>query len=266
MKKHETPDYVVPPALDPARALPAVVRKADTVRWEAALKGVLAEWMADPKSPFDTVREELRGQRYARLANESDPACLDDGTISTGTSPHQKGPMVSSQSAFSLVTDLRTRGALPAILFNYDRMNCEAIVADIFEILTSAEKKYRETDPTWISKVAEFEKWKRAHDSTKKKSDTSGSGRRGAKGEEGIGKAELEREAASREISKWELFDPNAPLPQFSFADTTKMSSKEVKERIRTIWKESVRPPFVKALLRGVGVHHAGMNRQYRQV
>ncbi|KAK4237266.1 hypothetical protein C8A03DRAFT_16180 [Achaetomium macrosporum] len=265
MKKHETPEYVVPPSVDPENALPAVVRKADVVRWEAALKGFLAEWMADPRSPFDAVREGLRRQRYARLASEFDTACSDDDVVSTDTGTHDKGPMVSSRSAFSLVTDLRTRGALPAILFNYDRANCEAIVADIFRILTLAETKHRETDRAWISKVAEFEKWKRGQDS-KKKFDTNGSGRRGAKGEEGMGKAELEREAASREFSKWESFDPDAPLPQFSFADTTKMSREEVEERLRTIYPDAVRPPFIEALRRGVGVHHAGMNRQYRQV
>jgi hypothetical protein len=266
MKKHETLNYIVPSVLDPERALPSVIRKADTVRWEAALKETLAEWIVDPKSPFDAVREELRGQRYARLANDFDSACSDDGAVSTNTGNHQKGPMVSSRSAFSLVTDLRTRGALPAILFNYDRMNCQAIVTEIFEILTSAEKKYRETDPGWIAKVAAFEKWKRAQGSLQKGSDISGPGRRGAKGEEGMGKAELERESASREVSKWASFDPEAPLPRFSFADTTKMSSEEFEERIGTIWKDSVRPPFVEALRRGVGVHHAGMNRQYRQV
>ena len=256
MKRLQNAEYTIPPSLHPDKALPALPQKSDVVRWETALKDQLAKWMHDPKSPFDALREELRGRWYSRFASSYYDAVVASGDREPPVDAPEKGPMVSSRSVFSLVTDLRTSGALPAILFNYDRMKCETIVSHIFSTLRLAERKYRETDPTWIAKMAEFEEWKKAQTAKKKKVVIIDQG----------GKAELERQAASRDISKWERFDPSAPLARFSFADATKMSGEELEERLRTIQTGAVRPRFISALRRGLGVHHAGMNRQYRQV
>ncbi|KAK4038039.1 hypothetical protein C8A01DRAFT_37998 [Parachaetomium inaequale] len=272
MKSHQSSEYTISPSLDPVKALPEVVRKSDVVRWETALKDQLAEWMADPKSPFDAVLEELRGHRYSQLANSysETASCSGKDGSSVDITPG-KWPLVSSRSVFSLVTDLHASGALPAILFNYDRTKCEAIATQLFHILALAESQYRKTNPTWIAKAAEFEAWKKARElarakQTKKKTSTRATGRRGEDDGDDQGKAHSEREAASREVSKWESFDPDAPLAQFSFADTKKISSEELEERLKTLRPGTVREPFIDALRRGVGVHHAGMNRQYRQV
>lgn len=270
MTKLQTPDYPVSPSLDPELALPALLGKADVVRWEKALKSQLAEWMADPKSPFDVVRDELRGCRYAELA-----ASYSEETDSKGDIPSFDGPderlMVPNGSAFSLVADLRASGALPAIMFNYDRLHCEVVVSDIFAILAAAERKYRETSPAWRSKIAEFEAWKKAREAAKAKTSkakvtSKGAGRRGTEDGDEQGKVQSQREAASREASKWESFDVNGPLAQFSFADNTKISREELEERLRRIPADAVRPQLLAALRRGLGVHHSGMNRQYRQV
>jgi hypothetical protein len=270
MKRHQNSEYTISPALDPEDALPEVVQKSDVVQWEMALKDQLAEWMVDPKSPFDAVQAELRGHRYSQLANSYyDTTCSDNGEPPIDAPG--KGPLVSSSSVFSLVTDLRASGALPVILFNYDRTKCEAILTEILSILTLAESRYRETNPAWLAKTAQFEIWKKARDAagtknTKKKASSKGTGRRGEDDSEEQGKAQSEREAASRDVSKWESFDPDAPLARFSFADTTKMSSEELEERLLRIYPGAVQQLFIEALRHGVGVHHAGMNRQYRQV
>ncbi|KAK4151852.1 DEAD/DEAH box helicase [Chaetomidium leptoderma] len=270
MKRHQNSEYTISPSLNPEIALPEVIRKWDVVQWETALKDQLAEWMVDPKSPFGAVQEELRGHRYSQLANSySETACSGDGGPAVDNPG--KWPLVSTRSIFSLVTDLRASGALPAILFNYDRTKCEAIAALLLHTLTLAESKYRETNPAWIAKTAEFETWKKACQVAsakhmKKKASTRVTGRRGEDDGDDRGKAHSEREAASRDVSKWETFDPNAPLAQFSFADTTKISSEELEERLQTIRTGTVPQPFIEALRRGVGIHHAGMNRQYRQV
>jgi superfamily II RNA helicase len=270
MRKHQNPAYTIPLSLDPESALPEAVQKSDVVKWEAALKNQLGEWMVDPKSPFDAVQQELRGHRYAKLAD------LHSETVGSSTSEPPVAapgswPSVSSRSVFSLVTDLRASGALPAILFNYDRSKCEAIAFQLFNILISAENHYRGTSSTWTAKLAEFEAWKKAREAAgakfaKKAANTRANGRRGNDDDGCQGKAHSERDAASREVSKWEGFDPDAPLAQFSFADTAKITNEELEERLRTIHAGAVRPIFIDALRRGVGVHHAGMNRHYRQV
>lgn len=270
MKRHQNSEYPISPSLSPENALPAMIRKSDVVRWETALKDQLAEWMVDPKSPFDAVQEELRGHRYSQLASlPSESSSPGNGGDLVDT-PEERS-LVSSGSVFSLVKDLHASGALPAILFNYDRTNCEAIAAEIFHTLTSAESKYRKTDSAWIAKIVEFEAWKAAREvarakNAKKKASTKATGRRGEDDGDGQGKAHSEREAASRDGSRWENFDPDAPLARFSFADTTKISSEEVEGRLKRMRHDFVRQIFVDALRRGVGVHHAGMNRRYRQL
>lgn len=265
MKKHANTEYAMSPSLDPDNALPEVIGKSDVVRWETALKDRLAEWMADSKSPFDAVQEELRGHRYSRLAESyTDLDSPDSGEASVDAG--EKWPLVSTRSAFSLVTDLRASGALPAILFNYDRAECEAIGTHLFDVLITAEKKYRATNPAWIAKMASFEAWKKVQEvSGKAKNPKKASTKRQDDGDE-QGKAHSARDAANRDVSKWESFDPDAPLAQFSFADNTKITKEELEQRLKTIWSDSVQHPFIDALRRGVGVHHAGMNRQYRQV
>jgi len=266
MKKLENAEYALPSSLDPNNVFPAAdaVRKSTVTQWEAALKAELAKWMADPRSPFDALRAQIRGERFAALARshfhtigENAPAI--EGEIQQGTTT--TGPLVSSRSHLALMTDLRARGALPAILFNYDRELCESIAHQILIPLEEAEDKYRATNPTWITKMEKYDRWV---DSTQK--GGKGPRARPANVDKDLGKAESQREAASREVSIWESFDPNAPLAQFSFADTTKASKEEVEERIRSIWSDSVHPWLIKALYRGIGVHHSGLNRQYRQV
>ncbi|KAJ4307321.1 hypothetical protein N0V88_000704 [Collariella sp. IMI 366227] len=267
MKKHQTPQYPLSLNLDPEKALPEEVQKSDVVKWEKRLKDQLGEWMVDPKSPFDAVRQELRGHRYSYLADSYSPKTgLSSGQPYVETS--EKWPEVSSRSVFSLVTDLRTCGALPAILFNYDRKECEAIVTQLFTVLVNAESHHRVTSAAWKAKLSEYEAWKRAREaagakSAKKAANPKNGGRRGD--DDRQGKVHLEREAASLETGKWETYDPDAALAQFSFADRTKITSEELEERLREIHRDSVREPFIDALRRGVAVHHAGMNRHYRQ-
>ena len=74
------------------------------------------------------------------------------------------------------------------------------------------------------------------------------------------------RDKASEEVSRWQNFDPDAPISRYSLADETKISKEELEERLSTLDYYPVKPEFIDALRRGLGVHHAGMNRQYRQV
>ncbi|KAI1139261.1 P-loop containing nucleoside triphosphate hydrolase protein [Hypoxylon sp. FL0543] len=258
MKKCESDRYKLDKSLDPSKALPKLVKKSDIVRWEASLKKELSAWMVDPDSPFEEIQEDLRGNRYIDLQLVhplSEPAAIIEGSKSS----------VHSKSIFTLALDLRACGALPAIFFNYDRLGCEALIATLLKILRSAEAKYRDNSPAWKKKVAEFEKWKKAQSKTQGKAEKFLRSRQGDDNE-GPSKLDMAREMGSQDESPWKSFDPDAPLPEFSFADTTKISKTELEERLDTLKYHKIRPHFIEALRRGLGVHHAGMNRQYRQV
>lgn len=82
---------------------------------------------------------------------------------------------------------------------------------------------------------------------------------------ERLTKAEIERESTEQESSKYESFDPNEPREEFSFAVPSKAEKTEVEDYFRKMEWRGVSKWLMRALRRGIAVHHAGMNRHYRQ-
>lgn len=214
------------------------------MKWEAALKLQLHKWMADPTSPFHNVQSNLEAS--------SNPKTDIKNTV---------------KSTFSMLVDLHSRGALPAIVFDYDQMECEKILTDGLETLQNAEKEYRDTNPEWKKKLVSYER----HNAQKaryqaKASKTTGSRRDDKDDGTTLGKMDHLREDANQEASPWASFDPNAPIDQFSFAGSTKISKEELEKLIVSLTYVNIQQHFLDALRRGLAVHHAGMNRKYRQV
>lgn len=112
--------------------------------------------MIDPASPFGAVRDKLRGDLYRQLANKRS---TKQQATSTGKTGGAWDP-----SEFGLVLDLRSNGALPAIIFNYDRYGCERSLAGFVSTLEGAEAEYRENSREWAAKVALYEQWKKSRE------------------------------------------------------------------------------------------------------
>ncbi|KXH56967.1 DEAD/DEAH box helicase [Colletotrichum salicis] len=201
MREFETESYRISSSLKPEIALPELVKKSDIIKREAALKAQLWQWQQDPNSPLPEVYQRLKTKDPSSATDFGHPELVAD---------------IYGDSSYSLLVDLHSRGALPAIHFNYDRLGCEKIILKPLQVLEDAEQKYHGTN-------------------------------------------------ASRDISPWEGFDPKAPLPQYNFADTAKLTVRELEARIRSLDDLGIKPRLIDALRRGLGVHHAGMNRQYRQ-
>ncbi|KAJ0305409.1 hypothetical protein Brms1b_010819 [Colletotrichum noveboracense] len=236
--------YPVDRRLDPAAALPEVIKKSDVVEWEVALKEQLHTWMADTSAPYPELRKKFDAS--------SKPSTEVKKTIET---------------TFPLLIDLRSRGALPAILFNYDRVGCEMILSEVLQRLEKAEEKYRTESPEWHKKLKAYQKWQDGLAAKKPKSTKAFGSRRDDKDDgTAFGKLDHLREDSSQEASQWASFDPSAPIEQFSLADSTKLSRGELEEMIDNLAYANIKKPILNALRRGLGVHHAGMNRQYRQV
>lgn len=251
MKEHNEGAPPLSKALDPENFLPAMIKKSDVVEWESALKKELGTWMISSKDQFDAVQGELRG-RGVDL----------NGPPQRHATPRHLPKLVKPY--FSLIIDLRSSGALPAIIFNFDRSRCEAIVIHLLNMLKSAESRYQE-GPKWKAKMEEFENWKKANEKMQAKTAKRTPKRQGTD-DEGMSKFDMLRDKADQEDSPWKRFDPDDPLAEFSFADGTKLSKEELQERIKSLEYHRIKPEFIQALRRGLGVHHAGMNRQYRQV
>lgn len=239
MAKHQTSDFTLDPGLKPEEALPDVVKKADVARYETALKDALNSWMNDRNSPFEDVRRDLQ------------PRC-------------QVSPMSSTalkNQILPLLTDLRSQGALPAILFNYDRVNCEDFAFRLLQDLTHAEESFQSSNPEWKRKLAKFEQWKKATEKTEALNKNGSKAKSKGKRDDD----DVDDDHLREDPSSWATFDPDAPLPQFSFADETKLTKSELNETIYSLRFKEINPKIIEALRRGIGIHHAGMNRKYRQ-
>lgn len=257
MSKHQNEKYKVEQSLSPSQMLPKIVRKADIIKWEESLKKVLRKWVADSSSPFDAVMDDLAKPLYKPVPQA---AQISEGSVSIDADD-------LCSTTLPLLTKLHQQDALPAILFNYDRSQCEKICIRILDQLKTAEDEWKSSSPKWKTKLANWEAWKKSMAKIGKKGPPKTSKKKGAAAdEEGVSKADLMKDAANTEISPWASFDPENPVDGFHFADNKRIQPSELALYIRQLHRRDLPEWQSESLKRGIGVHHAGMNRKYRQV
>ncbi|RAK85618.1 DEAD/DEAH box helicase [Aspergillus costaricaensis CBS 115574] len=241
MDKYKTANYPLDKALDPSNALPGVISKANIVEWEAKLKLVLKHWMNNSDSPFDAVVEELAQGSYVE---KNGNVQVSSGELGQSDEPRAVNNRLLS-TTLPLICSLHNQGALPAIFFNYDRSECERMCQHILDELEQSEARWKVSSTSWANKIR------------KSRSEDR---------DENMSRAEQMRETASAESSWHALFDPDEPISRFSLADKKKLAGSEFEEHAQELHKRQVSPRLIDAMKRGIGVHHAGMNRKYRQV
>lgn len=246
----QTDGYKVPEDLDPATALPLCIKKHDIFRWEKKLKAVLLKWMNDDKSPFQKLVQELS------------PAKPELAPLVEGEQPIDRNDL--RKTTLPLLYQLHQRGALPAIFFNYDRTACEDIGFSILDDLKGAEDKWKESKE-WKRKIEKWTEWKDLKDKKAAKKAPKVSKKKSTDDDDKQSKADQARDDASGEVSSMDLFDPEEPQDDFSFADKRKCQRSEVDRFVSQLRWKNVKPGLVELIQRGVGVHHSGMNKKYRQ-
>ena len=250
---------------EPARLLPTFIKKADIFQWENVLKAELRAWTCAYPAAFDSVVRELGGPpaspinpaietARSNVADPPEPILLEreDEKLYHGTLP--------------LLSTLHESGALPAILFSYDRGKCEGMAKTVLDQLTLAESIWKETDPSWRAMMMGWERWKTAR--AKKAPRTSSkkeNKKEKGKSDEIRSKATSVMEAASAEADPYEFFDPDAPIDGFHFADKKRLQRAELEGHFHALRRIGLAEWLMQALTRGIGIHHAGMNRKYRQ-
>ncbi|KAI9374433.1 hypothetical protein BJX61DRAFT_498293 [Aspergillus egyptiacus] len=260
MKKHESASFPVDPSLEPSTALPPIVTKKDVIRWQEKLKLFLLGWLRDSRSPFEAVQEEL--SRNAQKSNQ-----LRHTRPSEERNCARHAQQLSSEdileTTLPLICSLQSRGALPALFFNYDRSQCEQICCRLLDQFREAEAKWKAESPSWRAKLAKWEEWKKLQE---KKSKAARNPKRRPDGGEPQSQASRLREVASMEPSSLETFDPDRPVDGFHIADSKRLQFSQFCEYAEELRRRLVPGWLIDALERGIGVHHAGMNRKYRQV
>ncbi|PLB45008.1 DEAD/DEAH box helicase [Aspergillus steynii IBT 23096] len=262
MEKHKTEDFPLDDALRPSVALPNFAAKADVIRWEASLKATLTSWMKDSESPFDRVLNELSINLHNSIRSplqKSSTKTQDSGTARTVRASSLL------DSTLPLICSLHDQGALPAIFFNYDRSWCEKLCKHILTELQEAEECWKASSPVWEKWIAGWEAWKKTEEKRAKVKPPKG--KQSSNDEEGrLSRTERMQESASVESSPYDSFDPDEPLSGFHLADMKCLPRSEFDSYAKELRRRSIPEWLIDGLKRGIGVHHSGLNRKYRQV
>lgn len=253
MTKHQTSNYPIPEKLRPSASFPQTISKVDIIDWEKGLKAILSLWILDSNSPFDKVHEDLSAPLKTPLAHRAHRY-----VESFGISNYLR------QTALPLMTQLYKQDALPAILFNFDRSECEKIALAVLDSLERAEISWKNGSAKWKSEMEGYEKWKETKNIKIRREVRSGKKNKVGDAER-VSRTEIERESIEQIGSKYESFDPNAPCEDFSFAVPHTVEKIEIEGYFKKMEWRGVPQWLIKALRRGIAVHHAGMNRHYRQ-
>ncbi|KAK5171107.1 uncharacterized protein LTR77_004251 [Saxophila tyrrhenica] len=267
MKAKATDAYPLPAELDPLTALPKVPRKVDILEWERKLKALLKTWLEDNQSPYAQVLADL--EHSFRDANQEN---LQTTRAESASESQVIGSAVNLlESTLPLLCRLQEQEALPAILFNYDRHECEKVCQAVVEQLAQAEETQVKSGPKWEKKLERWEEWKKAQEKAAIRDARASKKKTAKKGEAGeddekASKLDQAMEAGAADASSWELFDPAAPVDGYHFANYARVLASEMEIYIKQLRRREVHEYLIDGLKRGVGVHHAGMNRKYRQI
>ncbi|KAJ2901623.1 hypothetical protein MKZ38_001643 [Zalerion maritima] len=269
MKRHQTPDYPLNPSLDPPQSLPEAVRKLDVAMWQGKLDRVLKRWMADSSSPFHNVLADLgnnvvHAKRPAMQASKGLDAKGKENAHDNAKEVHGDALV---ETTLPLICSLHEQDALPALFFNYNRYECERIAEAILEQLQEAEEEFKNNSAEWSKKLAQWNSWqKRMEDAVKnKKKVSSKKGTSKKVDDDEMGPEDTTRD--DNEAGAWAAFDPDDPIDGFHLAGKTMSASRVdfAKHQQKLEW-QGTSDWLINALRRGIGVHHAGMNRKYRQI
>ncbi|KAL8797979.1 MAG: hypothetical protein Q9182_007056 [Xanthomendoza sp. 2 TL-2023] len=262
MCRFQTEDYPVDKELDPSR-LPKVIRKAHIIGWEGKLKMLLKSWMMQEKSPFGRVVEDLGKPMNDAKSPSSYKTRSQEISVTTEAMEIDADELY--QTTLPLLCKLQERDALPAILFNYDRNKCVGICLTIMKQLQDAENDMKKSSPVWKSKIQGYEQYlaNKSKQNAKRLAVPKKKGK--ANEDERTSKADKMQDAASEEASPYANFNPDAPVEGFHFANMAKCEADELAAIHKELKYRNLDPWMMESLTRGIGVHHAGMNRKYRQ-
>lgn len=240
--------YPVPKNLEPTSTrFPKIINKVDVIQWEEALKCILRTWLRDRDSPMAKLLELLRRSHTNHQPEYTNSNTQDarKGKADQDITPPR------SWDTMQLLSDLHKVNALPALLFIYDRQTCNSLCQYLYNILVVGEGHYRDTNLEWKRKVEEKESFDKAKEKVKVPKK--------------IAAENLEDPRDAPDSASIEHFDPRQPIQEFTFADPSKCSKEELRSELHALRRADIPDVYVRALQRGIGIHHAGISRVLRE-
>ncbi|KAF8505147.1 hypothetical protein JB92DRAFT_2966409 [Gautieria morchelliformis] len=231
--------------LDPTKFFdpPTFLKQQHILRYEQTLIRVISKLREMPAS-HETLQEIVHQLTDDEIYKAPDDllSIAPEITELEGSLPH-------------LVSDLYAEGDLPALVFSFNRHQCETHAQKIHSFLEEAEEIWRTTSPEWQSKLQAWEVYKsKAKDRERIK--------------ERIQRQRKDEDDGVQQDTAWESsFDPSAPSPEFSFAGIkTSYDKTSLESDLRDLRWTSTPDWAIAAIRRGIAVHHSGMNRKYRNL
>jgi ATP-dependent RNA helicase DDX60 len=227
------------------------IKSADTIKYESALRTVIERWTTSPSC------KDIIASVTLALGSAMDKQVQLMEKSFGDKSPYERDEY--QKSLLPLLDRLNSADALPAIVFHYDRYGIECIALELVSALEAAEKVWKEGNLAWQKKYATWQEWQSQSKIRQKQEDKL------LKSIKGKSKEEMIRE---REGSWLDSFDPETPLPQFSFQSArSRKSGQELEADLAELARFKDIPQWiVSCLRRGIGVHHSGLNRKVRQL
>ncbi|KAG8869503.1 hypothetical protein FRB97_001094 [Tulasnella sp. 331] len=216
------------------------LRQQDVLAYESALKACLKKWMVENNGESAVV--EVVTKSLALATSKEDNLIPSPARIYGNIVP--------------LLTELHQQNALPAILFNYDRGACVKMAQTILHDLTTAEEDWRRSSPIWQQKLTEWRAWKARQKIRDQEAERAKKSKPDDDAREFLGSAHT-----------WhETFDEGHPSVEFSFAGL-KYGRTDLEDDIHQLrWPSPSSAWSIRALERGIAVHHAGMPKNYRSL
>jgi ATP-dependent RNA helicase DDX60 len=159
-----------------------------------------------------------------------------------------------------MTSPLTTHGVQPALIFSFDRHQCETQAQRITSCLEDSERHWRATSPEWQIKL---NAWEQYQAKAKERDRAKERVHRQQKAENEEGPSIVQEEIA------WEAhFNPSDPCPEFSFAGVKiNYDKSSLEEDLDSLGKWTSTPRWaIDAIKRGIAVHHSGMNKRYRNL
>jgi len=219
-------------------------------KYEKEIKDTFISWSKEHADLAELVLKELTGDMVSEIASATSAG------IPLGKDLGSENFLLDSLAAF--IEGLKEQSWLPALVFNFDPQFCERLAIALNAAMVEKESswkissEYRNARIKYHEEMKEYEaEQKRRERASKKKKDKRND-------------EDLEKEG-----------DPTMDMPvdpDYELADGTTFTRDgevehldDLKRELTKLKNRGVNGLLVDAIRRGIGVHHSGLDKKYRQ-